>query len=94
MATDRRARPREARLLVRGRGTIHRPIYLETPMTIRGEREPSDDVGLESDQRPSAEHPDSVVKPRWSRPEITSFNPVSDTQSLYFRIGDGINNLS
>jgi hypothetical protein len=33
-------------------------------------------------------------KPRWTRPEITSFKPVADAQGTSFRPLDGINNLS
>jgi len=35
-----------------------------------------------------------IVKPRSSRPEVTSFKPVADAKGLSARIGDGISNLS
>lgn len=30
----------------------------------------------------------------WSKPEISSFEAVAVTKAVWFRIGDGINNLS
>ncbi len=33
-------------------------------------------------------------KPEWSRPEITSFKPVSDAQGISYRRGDGLTNSS
>ena len=42
-----------------------------------------------------AGHPDGGgAKPRWTRPEITSFKPVADAQGISYRIGDGVSNLS
>jgi hypothetical protein len=38
--------------------------------------------------------PESADKPRWTRPTITSFEPVADAQGIAYRAGDGINNLS
>ena len=51
---------------------------------------------------PSSEQParqsevgvEAAPKPRWSRPEITSFKPVADAQGVSYRIGDGVSNLS
>jgi hypothetical protein len=34
------------------------------------------------------------TRPKWRRPEITSFKPVSDARGISYRIGDGISNLS
>jgi len=42
----------------------------------------------------SAPRPEGEAKPRWSRPEITSFKPVADAQGISYRIGDGMSNLS
>jgi hypothetical protein len=33
-------------------------------------------------------------KPEWTRPEITSFKPVSDAQGISYRRGDGLTNSS
>lgn len=33
-------------------------------------------------------------RPAWTRPEITSFKPVSDAQGISYRRGDGLTNSS
>jgi hypothetical protein len=42
--------------------------------------------------QPETNHPD--IKKTWETPSVTSFKPISDTQGLSYRIGDGINNLT
>lgn len=37
---------------------------------------------------------DSVIKKTWEAPALTSFTPVTDTQGLHYRVGDGISNLT
>ena len=37
---------------------------------------------------------DGAPKPKWTRPEITSFKPVADAQGVSYRITDGVSNLS
>jgi hypothetical protein len=60
-------------------------------MSTRSDSEPSDVVLPSPTPPPLSE---SVDKPRWTRPEITSFKPVADAQGVSYRIGDGISNLS
>ena len=55
------------------------------------DREPTDVVLPSAASSPLPERAD---KPRWTRPEITSFKPVADAQGISYRIGDGISNLS
>lgn len=33
-------------------------------------------------------------KQRWEAPAVTTFKPVTETQGISYRIGDGISNLS
>jgi hypothetical protein len=37
---------------------------------------------------------DSTIKKTWEPPSVTSFKPVSDTQGLSYRMGDGLSNLT
>lgn len=34
------------------------------------------------------------VKEKWSKPEIIDYKPVTITQGISYRIGDGISNLT
>ena len=63
-------------------------------MSTRADHMHSDAVRPEPAQPQSCDEQDRVVKPRWLRPEITSFKPVADAQGILYRIGDGISNLS
>ena len=63
-------------------------------MSTRHDHAPPDDRLPEPGQAPSSDDPERAAKPRWVRPEITSFKPVADAQGIGFRIGDGLNNLS
>jgi hypothetical protein len=38
--------------------------------------------------------PAATDKPQWSKPEITSFAPLSDAAGISYRPGDGISNQS
>lgn len=49
--------------------------------------DPASDGPSEPEAAPAARLP-------WSRPEITSIKPLTDVQSINYRIGDGISNLS
>jgi hypothetical protein len=60
-------------------------------MATQSDRGPLDVVPPSPEPATSPEH---VEKPRWTRPEITSFKPVADAQGVSYRIGDGISNLS
>jgi hypothetical protein len=53
-------------------------------------------MAADSDREDGGHPPagESGEKPRWSRPEITSFKPVSDAQGISYFIGDGISNLT
>jgi hypothetical protein len=59
-------------------------------MSTPADHDPSERVPL-PEPTPSTE---AAVKPRWTRPEITSFKPVADAQGVSYRIGDGVSNLS
>jgi hypothetical protein len=53
-----------------------------------------EELGTTPTSMAPGESPEPPPKPRWARPEITSFKPVADAQSIAYRIGDGISNLS
>lgn len=36
----------------------------------------------------------SVAKPKWEKPEITDFKPITVARGISYRIGDGISNLT
>ena len=38
--------------------------------------------------------PTSVAKPKWEKPEITDFKPITVARGISYRIGDGISNLT
>jgi hypothetical protein len=42
--------------------------------------------------QPEENNPDG--KKSWEAPSLTSFKPISDTQGLRYRIGDGLSNLT
>jgi hypothetical protein len=63
-------------------------------MSTQGDREPSGVVFPDVEQPAPSGDAERIVKPCWSRPEITSFKPVADAQGVAARIGDGISNLS
>lgn len=58
-------------------------------------------MSILSDRNESVELPEApavtapgepIEKPRWSRPEITSFKPLADAQGPGVKAGEGINN--
>jgi len=36
----------------------------------------------------------SAAKPKWEKPEITDFKPITVARGISYRIGDGISNLT
>lgn len=47
----------------------------------------------EQDQTPSIiDQPEEKL--RWEAPAVTSFKPVTETQGISYRTGDGLSNLS
>ncbi|HEX7848257.1 MAG TPA: hypothetical protein VF485_00865 [Sphingomonas sp.] len=36
----------------------------------------------------------SVAKPKWEKPEITDFKPITVARGISYRIGDGLSNLT
>lgn len=36
----------------------------------------------------------SAAKPRWEKPEITDFKPITVARGISYRIGDGLSNLT
>jgi hypothetical protein len=36
----------------------------------------------------------SVAKPKWEKPEITDFKPITVARGVSYRIGDGVSNLT
>ena len=58
-------------------------------MSTRADRETSDDVFPEAEQPASSGDAERIVKPRWSRPEMTSFNRFADAQGIASRIATG-----
>lgn len=36
----------------------------------------------------------STAKPKWGKPEITDFKPITVARGISYRIGDGISNLT
>jgi len=59
-------------------------------MSMRREHDPAEMVREE----PSASSAEPTDRPQWTRPEITSFKPVSDAQGISYRRGDGLTNSS
>ena len=59
-------------------------------MSMRPEHESVEVVREE----PSASAAEPADRPQWTRPEITSFKPVSDAQGISYRRGDGLTNSS
>lgn len=57
-------------------------------------QEQSPPAGAPSNDDYRGRSPETAPKPRWTRPEITSFKPVRDAQGVSYRIGDGVSNLS
>jgi hypothetical protein len=43
---------------------------------------------------PSDPTPYEIERPRWSKPEITSFKPITDAEGISYRPSDGISNLT
>lgn len=35
-----------------------------------------------------------IEKPRWRKPEITSFKPITDAEGISYQPSDGISNLT
>ena len=52
----------------------------------------SDRSPVEQDKTTSNDQPQDKL--RWEAPAVTSFKPVTETQGISYRIGDGYNNLS
>jgi hypothetical protein len=36
----------------------------------------------------------SAAKPKWEKPEITDFKPITVARGISYRIGDGLSNLT
>lgn len=36
----------------------------------------------------------STTKPKWDKPEITDFKPITVARGIAYRIGDGVSNLT